>query len=157
MDVQKQDCANQALHAVWIFVLLLLCLAAACGGCYDGEALVERARSSALKTRLAEVDFGMYRTSLPRDQKTQTITELKLHIFGTVPRYRVPEIEKRIKADEYRLRHNTLGAVRTTTRDELAEPSLTQLRERIEVVVNEILEDAPVKSIGFYEVSLRQK
>jgi hypothetical protein len=159
MDVQNQqrDCANQALHAVWIFVLLLLCLAAACGGCYDGEALVQEARTSALKTRLAEVDFGMYRTTLPRDARTQTITELKLHVFGTVPRYRVPEIEKRLKAEEYRLRHKTLGAVRNTSREELAEPSLTQLRERIELVVNEILVDSPVKSIGFYEVSLREK
>jgi hypothetical protein len=134
-----------------------MCLAAACGGCYDGEALVQAARSSALKTRLAEVDFGMYRTTLPRDARTQTITELKLHVFGTVPRYRVPEIEKRLKAEEYRLRHTTLGAVRKATREELAEPSFTQLRERIEQVVNEILEDSPVKSIGFYEVSLREK
>jgi flagellar basal body-associated protein FliL len=156
-QTQEQDCSNQALHAVWIFVLLLLCLAAACGGgCYNGEALVESARSSALKTHLAEVDFGTYRTSLPRDAKTHTMTELKLHVFGTVPRYRVPEVEKRLKAEEYRLRHQTLGAVRTTTRDELAEPSLTQLRERIEKVVNQILDDSPVKSIGFYEVSLRE-
>jgi flagellar basal body-associated protein FliL len=74
-----------------------------------------------------------------------------------VPRYRVPDVEKRLKVEEYRLRHETLGAVRSATRDELAEPSLTQLRERIEKVVNEILEDAPVKSIGFYEMSLRQR
>jgi hypothetical protein len=156
MERLKQDTTDQAMRAVCIFVLLLAILAA-CSGCYDGEALVHAARSSALKTRLAEVDFGSYRTTLPRDEKTQSFTELKLHIFGTVPRYRVHEIEKRIKAEEYRLRHETLGAVRTTTREELAEPSLTQLRERIEKVVNEILEEAPVKSIGFYEVSLRQR
>jgi flagellar basal body-associated protein FliL len=157
-QIQERDSSNQALHAVWIFVLLLLCLAAACGGgCYDGEALVEAARSSALKTHLAEVDFGSYRTTLPRDAKTHTITELKLRVFGTVPRYRVSDIEKRVKAEEYRLRHQTLSALRTTTRDELAEPSFKELRKRIEKVVNEILDDAPVKSIGFYEVSLRER
>jgi hypothetical protein len=137
--------------------LLASCAAILCGGCYDGQALVEAARSTALKTRTAEVDFGKFQTTLPRDPKTKSFTDVQLHIFGTVPRYRVPEIESQLKAELYRVRHETLQAVRTTTRDELAEPSLTQLRERIEEVVNEILVDSPVKSIGFYEVSLRQR
>jgi hypothetical protein len=34
----------------------------------------------------------------------------------------------------------------------LADPDFAQLRARIETVVNSILTDAPVKSIGFYEV-----
>jgi hypothetical protein len=156
MERANSASANKALAAVGLFVAILVVLAA-CSGCYDGEVLVQAARSSALKTRLAEVDLGLYQTTLPRDQKTQLLTELKLHVFGTVPRYRVPDVEKRLKVEEYRLRHETLGAVRTATRDELAEPSLTQLRERIEKVVNEILEDTPVSSIGFYEVSLRQR
>jgi hypothetical protein len=55
------------------------------------------------------------------------------------------------------LRHETLAAVRTATRDELAEPSLAQLRQRIEQVVNAVLNDAPVKDIGFYQVTLRER
>jgi hypothetical protein len=129
---------------------------AGAAGCYSSEALVEAARSKGVKTRLAEVDLGTFQTTLPRDQDTTLLTELKLHVFGAVPRYRVPEIENQLKAEEYRLRAETLTAVRTATREELAEPNLTQLRERIERVVNEILKDAPVKSVGFYEVSLRQ-
>ena len=138
------------------FVIAALSLAA-CAGCYDGDALVEAARSTAVKTRLAEVDFGLFQTTLPRDRETSVLTELKLHVFGTVPRYRVPDIKKQLKVEEYRLRAETLEAVRNATRDELSEPSLTQLRERIERVLNEILTDAPVKTIGFYEVSLRQR
>jgi hypothetical protein len=131
-------------------------LLATCAGCYDGDTLVEAARSTAFKTRLAEVDFGTFQTTLPRDRETNTLTELKLHVYGTVPRYRVPEIKKQLKVKEYRLQAETLEAVRNANRDELSEPSLTQLRKRIERILNEILTDAPVKTIGFYEVSLRQ-
>jgi hypothetical protein len=132
-------------------------LAFSFAGCYDGEALVQQARSSAVRSRLAEIDFGKFQTTLPRCAETSALTDVKIHVFGTVPRYRVPDIEKLLKVEEYRLRAETLKAVREATRDELAEPSLTQLRGRIERVVNEILAEAPVKSIGFYEVTLHQR
>jgi hypothetical protein len=125
-----------------------------CTGCYDGAALVNQARSAALNTRLAEVDLGFFRTTLPRDPNSASLTELEFHIFGTAPRYHVPAIEKQLKADEFRVRHGTIAAVRRSTRDELAEPNLSRLRSRIERVINSVLEDAPVKSIGFYEVTL---
>lgn len=147
---------GQTWPSACLFALIALGLAP-CSGCYDGDALVEAARSTALKTRLAEVDFGTFHTTLPRDRKTNSLTELELHIFGTAPRYRVPAIEKQLRAEEFRLRHETLAAVRTATREELAEPDLMQLRARIERVVNAILSDAPVKTIGFYEVTLRQR
>jgi hypothetical protein len=125
-----------------------------CAGCYDAEALVSQARSAALNTRLAEVDLGSFRTTLPRNPDSAALTELELHIFGMVPRYRVPALEQQLKEEEYRLRHETLAAVRRSTRDELAEPSLTRLRSRLENVVNGILAEAPVKSIGFYDVKV---
>jgi hypothetical protein len=128
-----------------------------CAGCYDGKALIEDARSQALRTRLVEVDLGSYCTAMPREPQTSETAELSLHIFGTVPRYRVPEIEKQLEADGYRLRHETLAAVRHATPVELAEPSFDRLRARIEEVVNQNLKEAPVKSIGFYEVRLRRR
>ena len=60
-------------------------------GCYDGDSLVTQARSAALSTHLAEVDLGSYHTSLPRDPKTGSVTQLRLHIFGNVPHYRVAD------------------------------------------------------------------
>ena len=131
---------------------MALCLV---GGCYDGEAMVKQAQSTALNTSLAEVDLGTYRTTLPRDPNTGRYIELELHIFGTVPRSRLSEVKKRLKADEYRVRHETLAAVRSSTREELAEPKFAQLRARIEQVVNEVLADAPVKEVGFYQLTVR--
>ena len=121
-------------------------------GCYDGGALIEEARSAALNTRLAEIDLGSYRTALPHDRDTSAVVELELRIFGTVGRYSVPAVENQLAADGFRVRHETLAAVRKATREELADPDFAQLRARIETVVNGILTDAPVKSIGFYEV-----
>jgi hypothetical protein len=147
----RQDRSNVGQLA--IAALLLFPVA----GCYDGEALVQAAHSSAVKSRLAEVDFGTFQTTLPRDTKSGAVTELKLHVFGTVPRYRESDVKNQLNAEEYRVRAGMLGAVRAASRDELAEPSLTKLRERIERVMNQILAEAPVKTVGFYEVSLRQR
>lgn len=133
-------------------ICLLLCLF---GGCYDGQQMIESTRTNVLKTRDAEIDLGNYETTMPRDSQTNAFTELSVHIFGTVPRYRVAEIKKQLRADEYRLRHSTLAALRGTTREELAEPDLAQFRARIEKAVNEVLTDAPVKQIGFYDVRLQ--
>jgi hypothetical protein len=130
---------------------------AICGGCYDGEELLQQAQSAAVKSRLAEVDLGSFKTTLPRDEKSALFTDLNLHVFGTVPRYRLSAVKKQIKTDEYRLRSETLAAVRKCTHQELAEPNLSKLRERIEKVVNSILAEAPVKEVGFYELTLRQR
>jgi hypothetical protein len=139
----------------WCIVAIII-VAGMCAGCYDSQALVEHARSVALNTRLAEVDLGAYHTTLPRDLQTGLFTELDIHIFGTVPRYRVPDIEKQLKSEEYRLRHEILATLRRTTPAELAEPSLGRMRERIEQRMNSLLNEQPVKRIGFYSVRLRE-
>jgi hypothetical protein len=110
----------------------------------------------ALNTRQAEVDLGNYHTTLPRDPKSGLFTELEVHLFGTVPRYLVPELEKQLKSEEFQLRHETLAALRRATREELAEPSLSLLRSRIEKVVNGMLDNTPVTTIGFYSIKLRE-
>jgi hypothetical protein len=126
-----------------------------CAGCYDGSEMVKQAQSVALKARLAEIDLGVFKTTLPRDPVTNHFTALDIHIFGTVPRYRLAAVTKQLKDDEYRMRHETLAAVRKSTREELAEPNFAQLRARLEKVVNGMLEDAPVKEVGFYQLTMR--
>jgi hypothetical protein len=128
---------------------------ALCAGCYDGHLMVQEAQSVALKTRLAEVDLGKYQTTLPRDPMTNRFTAVDIHIFGTVPRYRLAAVNKQLKVDEYRMRYETLAAVRQSSREELAEPDFAQLRARLEKVVNSVLQDAPVKEIGFYQLTMR--
>jgi hypothetical protein len=123
-------------------------------GCYSGDALLEKARSAAQRTRLAEIDLGKFRTTMPKDPESNSFTELELHLFGTVPRYRVPTIERQLRMEDYRLRHEMIAAVRQASVAELAEPNLTQLRTRIEKIVNGILEESPVDTIGFYSVQV---
>jgi hypothetical protein len=72
-----------------------------------------------------------------------------------VPRYRLAAVTKQLKNDEYRMRHETLAAVRKSTREELAEPNFAQLRARLEKALNGMLEDAPVKEVGFYQLTMR--
>lgn len=127
-----------------------------CTGCYDGEALVKEARSRALRGRLAEVDLGQFHTMLPRDPDEVSLTELRLHMFGTAPRYRTKAIEEQLEKEGYRVRHETLAAIRQSTPAELAEPNLTSLRKRLESVMNGIFEESPVKSIGFYDFAVRR-
>jgi hypothetical protein len=130
---------------------------ALCAGCYDGKALVREARSSAVPTRLAEIDLGKFLTTLPRDQKDSSFTDLEVHLFATVPRSRLSAAKKHLQAEEYRLRHELLAAIRSAPREELAEPSLKLLRRRVEQVVNPILGDTTANSIGFYAVTLRRR
>jgi hypothetical protein len=130
---------------------------AACIGCYDGSALIHQARSAAQSTRLAEIDLGTYHTTMPKDPATKSLTELELHLFGAAPRYHAATIERRLRSEDYRLRHELLAAVRQASAAELSEPDLTRLRARIEMVVNEILKDSPIESIGFYDVRLQYR
>jgi hypothetical protein len=53
------------------------------------------------------------------------------------------------------MRHELLAAVRRSTRDELADPALPNLRARVLKVANQILTDAPVKEVGFYQLTVR--
>lgn len=125
------------------------------GGCYDGEALVKQAQSNALNASMAEVDVGKFRTTLPRDPNTGRYYELEMHIFGIVPRSRLSEVKKLIKGEEFRVRQVTLTAVRQSTREELSDPTLAELRNRIELVVNKVLAEAPLREIGFYQLTVR--
>ena len=100
----------------------------------------QEVQSTALTTSLAEIDLGEFRTTLPRDPNTH-IHVVELHIFGTVPRSRLSEVKKQIKADGYRVRHEMLAAVRRGTVMSFAEPNLALRRNRIEKVVNDMLAD----------------
>ena len=137
-------------------LLLAICAAclAVCGGCYDSRALVDQVRSDALRNRLHEVDLGEYRTTMPRDPVTNASLEMKLHLFGTVPQYRIPAIKKQLKTEGYRLRFETLAAIRETSSQELAEPDLGHLRSRLTSVVNNVLTEAPIKSVGFEDFQI---
>jgi flagellar basal body-associated protein FliL len=108
-----------------------------------------------LTATLAEVDLGQFVTTLPRDPESGVFTTINVHFFGTVTRSRLSAVKKQLRADEYRMRHELLAAVRRSTRDELADPALPNLRARVLKVANQILTDAPVKEVGFYQLTVR--
>jgi hypothetical protein len=139
------------ISAVVIFALGLT------AGCYDGSLLLHEARSAAHNTRHAEIDLGHFLTTLPRDVGNDSFTDLEVHLFATVPRSRASSVKQQLATEGYRLRHDLLAAVRGATPQELAEPSLTELRKRVEQVIDSILMDHPVKSIGFYQVTIRRR
>jgi hypothetical protein len=80
---------------------------------------------------------------------------MEFHVFGTVPRSRLSAVTRQHEIDDYRLRHEILIAARKCTREELSDPALAVLRARIKEVVNKLFTDAPVKEIGFYQITLR--
>ncbi len=127
------------------------------GGCYDSAALVKQVRNDSLRNQSHEIDLGQFRTTIPRDSATNTIIEIELQLFGTVPQYRIPAIEKQLKADGYHLRAETLVAIRQTTDEELAEANLGTLRARLKQVVNSVLKNAPIKSIGIEQILIVEK
>ena len=126
-------------------------------GCYDAKALVDQVRTDALRSQTQEIDLGLYRTTMPRDPITNTLTEIELRLFGTVPRYKIPTIQKQLKADAYKLRSDTLVAIRKTTAEELGEPDLGQLRTRLMQVANDVLADAPIQSIGVEKIRIVER
>lgn len=154
-DNMRVPVTSRAIFGANCWIAILAISLALCVGCYDGSEMVKQAQTVALKTRLAEVDLGKYQTTLPRDPVTNHFTALEIHLFGTVPRYRLDSVSKQLKIDEYRVRHETLAAIRKSSREELAEPTFAQLRARLEKVVNEVLEEAPIKEVGFYQLTMR--
>ena len=132
---------------------LLLLASCAWAGCYDGERLIERASADARENRLEEVDLGTYRITMPTDQETAQTTEVRFQLFGNTPRYRLAKIKATLEERGYQLRYETLAAVRAAPPEELTEPDLARLKTRIEKVVNGILEETPVESIGFTKVA----
>ena len=133
-------------------LLASIVFAVACAGCYEGEQLIEQLHSEANRAGLEEIDLGTYRTTMPRDEATATFTDMQFRIFGNVPRYHLETVRARIESDVYRLRHDMLSAVRQATPEELTDPDLTGLRERIADVVNEVLGEVQIDAIGFADV-----
>lgn len=133
-------------------LLLVMAVVASTGGCYNAERLLERARNAAIRTRLEEVPLGHFRTCLPRSVNLGAPMEVELELFVTTKRYRVASIKRRIEVEAPRLRQGLLFAIRQITAEEIADPELTGLRERLWKVTQEVFVDPPVDSLGIRQV-----
>ncbi|QDV76186.1 flagellar basal body-associated FliL family protein [Botrimarina mediterranea] len=121
-------------------------------GCFNSEKLVERVRNNAIRTRIDEVKLGQYRVTLPRNPQTGEMAEVDVKVYGETLRYKINEIEDELKSRAPEIEDRTLQVLRETSREELADPNLVTLRERLLTSMNEVLTGAPLKSIGFYQV-----
>jgi hypothetical protein len=126
-------------------------------GCYNSVALIDEVCSHALRTQTREIHLGLYRTTMPRDPDTNSLTEIELRLFGTVPQYKISAIQKQLQADAPKLRYETLTAIRQTTAAELGDPDLGQLRARLMQVANRVIKDAPIQSIGVEKIRIAEK
>ncbi|TWT96707.1 hypothetical protein Pla108_24810 [Botrimarina colliarenosi] len=132
--------------------LLALALCVSQVGCYSDESLLKRIRNHAIRTRVDEVELGQFRVTLPRNDRTGEMTEIDIRIFGESFRYRVNEIEEELEAKAPLIEDLAMRTLRETTRQELAEPDLESLRGRLLNSMNQLLTDAPLASVGFYDV-----
>ncbi len=117
-------------------------------GCYNDEQLVQEVRNNAIRARLEEVDLGHFRTTLPRDPNSSSRIEVDLELYGTTARYKVAELEEAIEAVQHRLRQALLQAIRQTTVEEMDDPNLKQLRQRLFKVTNAELGETPLNDVG---------
>lgn len=121
-------------------------------GCYDGDTLVQRVRDRAIRTRLEEIDLGAFRVTLPRNLGNSEVMEVDVHLFGEMPRYKIPDAEKQLEERAYLLHDRTLATLRDLDPADLTQPDLPQLREKMLVTVNGVLDDPAIKSIGIRDL-----
>jgi flagellar basal body-associated protein FliL len=140
------------LRASYRIAIVALVVSASSVGCYNSEKLVARVRNHAIRSRVDEVKLGQYRVTLPRNPLTGEMSEVDVRVYGETLRYKINELEDELKSRAPEIEDHTLKVLRETTREELADPELTDLRTRLLASMNEVLTGEPLKSIGFYEV-----
>ncbi len=149
----QPNSASQGLGPAWL-ATALCCLVGliATGGCYNGDALVDRVRNDALRNRLEEIDLGRYAITMPRNPDTHETTEVEMQIFGSLARYKQKEVVSLLESKEPELRHGAVVAVRQSTADDFTDPDLTALRTRLLEAVNGIIGEPTVQSVGFHQI-----
>ena len=119
-------------------------------GCFDADAMIEDRRKIAMLARLEEIDLGQFRVALPHASEVAQTAELNFHVFGQVANRDLDKVKESLENNGPEIRDRLLIAARLLTTEQLEDPQLTALRERIAKVVNDSLEGDPVQSVGFY-------
>jgi hypothetical protein len=127
--------------------MALLCLIAA-SGCYDRQELVARALARVPDDHGVELDLGRYRVTLPRVDGQPGVTTLELEVAATVDRKSARKMEKQLEEVRTSMQHATLLALRQCNPNELVEPSLASLRQRIAEETEAFLTVAPIEAIA---------
>ena len=115
------------------------------GGGHGGESApkVERVRPSHVEVRLGEFKVPIRKTD------TNTTIAVFCEVFVTVRGADLEDFELRLAERQARLRQELLVAIRRTTREELAEPSLAQLKKRLRAAVVSVIDAPTFQRLGF--------
>ncbi|MCA9257933.1 MAG: hypothetical protein KDA61_01980 [Planctomycetales bacterium] len=122
-------------------------------GCFDGDALVQERRKQAMLQQLEEIDLGNFRVVLPRQPGESRGGVLSFHAFGQIANKDRDAVTEQLESESPVLKHRMLMALREIEAQDLYEPRLTAVRERVADVVNASLDGALVQGVGFYEFS----
>ena len=129
---------------------LMVCMATVCAplaGCFNAESMIESRRAGALSV---EVDLGKFRISLPQPAETTAVAEIQFHAFGQVAHRNLNFVEESLEKNGPEIRHRLLLATRQLKPHEIEDPGLVSLRLHIASVLNELLPDEPLQTVGFY-------
>jgi hypothetical protein len=128
-------------------------LAVAAPGCYDRDAIVEARHEETKLVPLKEIDVGEFRITLPHSPGAPGGGVVEFHAFGQVAARDSDDVAGALALNAPELRYRVLLLVRSLTRQELDEPTLTTLRAGIAEVANSALDKKRIKNIGFYRFS----
>lgn len=128
----------------------LLLLTPVASGCFNAEGLIESRRLTAIRATLQEVELGEFRITIPQGEPYDQTTEVSFHVFGRVTNRDMEAVAEVLETYGPVIRDKMLVATRELRPEDLEEPKLNVLREKIAGVINSFLEDELVQSVGFY-------
>ena len=138
-------------------LLLISVLGGSQVGCYDGQELVDRIRSKAIRTRLEEVDLGTFRITLPQHEKTAELTEINVHMFAHTARYKTKALKRELEEKSHLVHDKAITTLRSLSHADLADPDLTKVRTKMLDGVNEILEEPVLSDVGLYDFHIARQ
>jgi hypothetical protein len=101
-----------------------------------------------------EVELGRFK--LTRSQmEGERIVDLNFHLFAVVPEGSKSLFAERLPLRQQRLRDLVLTTLHQASDEEINEPSLLLLRQRLIVQLNRVLETLEIRDIAFSEFSSR--
>jgi hypothetical protein len=124
-------------------------------GCFNADRLIAARRDAANGYKLAEVDLGEFHVTLPKLPGAEGGGVVEFHLFGQVANRDKSTVIEQIELRQPELRYRVLLSVRNLDQQRIDEPRLSKLRESMAKVVNEMLGEELIQSVGFFRFAYR--
>jgi flagellar basal body-associated protein FliL len=103
---------------------------------------------------LVELELGKFKLTRGNDHSPRLLN-VSFQLYAIVAEDRLEEVSLKIPEREQRLRDAVLSAVHEATDDELNEPSMPILKQRLVVEINRVLEVVEVRDLAFSDFSTK--